>query len=94
MLASGRNGAESSMLSGARYSLAGSAAVIGGCNAGAGLKTAAVRSSVSKSRMMESEVVFSHAGGCILALRCLFNRRASQRGSGVGKGGFNGCVGP
>lgn len=82
------------MPSGARYSLAGSEVAVGGCNTGAGLKTPAVRSSVSKSRMVEREFVLSHAGGWMLALRCRFKRRASHRGRGVGKGGLSGCVGP
>ena len=30
----------------------------------------------------------------MLALFCLLSRSASQSGSGVGKGGLSGCVGP
>lgn len=68
--------------------------VVGDGRTGEGEKTAAVVSAVSKSRIVVRDAVFSQAGGWMFALRCFLRRRASQRGSGVGKGGLRGEVGP
>jgi len=64
--------------------------VVGGGRVGDGEKTAAVVSAVSKSRIVSSEAVLSQAGGWMFALRWRLRSKASQRGRGVGKGGFRG----
>ena len=90
-----RKGAESSSVSGARYSSTlGVDVLVGGGRSGDGEKMAAVLSSVSKSSMCFKPSTLNQGGGLMFALLCFLSSSASQSGSGVGKGGFNGCVGP
>lgn len=63
-----------------------------GGSVGAGEKASSC--STSMSRIAAKASGCSQAGGSMFARRCLFNRRASQRGKGVGNGGLRGCVGP
>lgn len=94
MLAFGRKGGESSRLSVERYGSVDEANVVERGRSGAGEKTEAVRSSVSKSRICVRAAGESHGGGEMLARRWRLSSRASQRGRGAGKGGFRACVGP
>lgn len=50
--------------------------------------------STSMSRIADKAAGCSQGGGRMLARRWRFRSRASQRGRGVGKGGFSACVGP
>lgn len=91
---SSRNGGESSSESDERYGLSVELKPVAAGKAGGGEKTAAVRSSVSKSRMRLRPSTLSHGGGLMLARFCRLSKSASQSGKGVGKGGLRGCVGP
>jgi len=66
---------------------------VGGDNFGPG-ENASPACSTSISRIYDSDVTVNQGGGRILARFCRFNKSASQNGSGVGKGGFSGFVGP
>lgn len=59
-----------------------------------GGEKASLEMSVSKLRMASRDLMWSQDGGAMLARRCFFRRRASQRGMSVLCGGTSWGVGP